>query len=290
MDHGTFRRLAAGAVLDDLDPAERLTFETHRTVCASCRRLFDELGGVVLDLALVADPRRPPVGLRDAVLDAVKAAGPGPRAITASRRPDAARPTSPTPIRLRRGTRPASWIGIAGLAAAAVLAIASGGLVVRSIQLADEVAVARAAVADARAESAEARAALAAMRGTRTTETATMSAALAVAIDPQHRTASLHPEAMAPVATGLVVYRPGSTDAYLLATDLPATPSGHVYQLWVADDTGVHGLGTFHYDGIGAFVAPIGRDLGGAAAAMVTLESDGGATGEPGPQVIFGEL
>lgn len=75
-----------------------------------------------------------------------------------------------------------------------------------------------------------------------------------------------------------------------MAMALPATPAGQVYQLWVADDTGVHALGTFHFDGQGAFVAPFGVDLGDSAAAMVTREPEGGAQGEPGPQVVFGEI
>jgi hypothetical protein len=37
-------------------------------------------------------------------------------------------------------------------------------------------------------------------------------------------------------------------------------------------------------------VVPVGVDLAGSSAAMVTLEPTGGAVGEPGPQVVFGEL
>lgn len=79
-----------------------------------------------------------------------------------------------------------------------------------------------------------------------------------------------------PSQTAVLVYRPGSTDAYLMAMDLPATPDGQVYQLWVADGAGVHALGTFPFDGQGAFVAPFGVDLGTSAAAMLTLEPEGG--------------
>jgi hypothetical protein len=86
------------------------------------------------------------------------------------------------------------------------------------------------------------------------------------------------------------MFRPGTTESYLLANDLPATPAGQVYQLWFADTAGVHALGTFHHDGEGPFVAPFGVDLGSSAAAMVTLEPEGGAVGEPGPQVVFGEF
>ncbi len=66
---------------------------------------------------------------------------------------------------------------------------------------------------------------------------------------------------MAPDALARVVFRPGTTDAFLMATELPATPAGHVYQLWVADAAGVHALGTFRHDGRGAFIAPFGVDL-----------------------------
>lgn len=102
--------------------------------------------------------------------------------------------------------------------------------------------------------------------------------------------AVLHAEALAPAAAATVVFRPGSADAYLVADDLPAVPAGHVYQLWVADASGAHALGTFSPDGSDPVVVPFGMDLSGKAAAMVTLEPTGGATGAPGPQVVFGEL
>jgi hypothetical protein len=75
-----------------------------------------------------------------------------------------------------------------------------------------------------------------------------------------------------------------------MADRLPATPDGMVYQLWYADAAGVHALGTFRHDGEGPLLARFGVDLGSSAAAMVTLEPEGGAVGEPGPQVVFGEL
>jgi hypothetical protein len=44
------------------------------------------------------------------------------------------------------------------------------------------------------------------------------------------------------------------------------------------------------WDGEGTMIAPIGVDLADSAAVMLTLEPEGGAQGEPGPQVVFGEL
>jgi hypothetical protein len=87
-----------------------------------------------------------------------------------------------------------------------------------------------------------------------------------------------------------VVYVPGTDEAWLVAHGLPATPADHGYQLWFADAAGVHGLGTYSFSGEGTFVAPFAVDLASSKAAMVTLEPVGGAVGDPGPQVVFGEL
>jgi len=283
MDHGTYRQLAAGAVLDDLDQAEMVALDVHRATCHDCRDLLDGLGGVAFDLALAAPQRRPPPALRDAVLASVRAPA---RSLA---------PTLPTPLPglaasevaapldrpstiadLQREARRLRVVSFGGLAAAAVLAIMVIGLGVRSAQLSDDVATARADMATARGDIAS--------------QNVTMSGAMAVALDPSHVTASLHAEPVAPTASAVVVYRPGTADAYLMVTGLPATPAGAVYQLWVADAAGLHALGTFDFDGRGAFVAPFAHDLGDASAAMVTIEPAGGSVGAPGPQVVFGEL
>ena len=112
-------------------------------------------------------------------------------------------------------------------------------------------------------------------------------AVLAVAADPSHRTAGLHAPT-GPSAT--VVWVPGTEDAFLVSHNLPATPSGRVYQLWHADESGVHPLATFTHDGEGPLIAPFGVDLATSSAAMVTLEPVGGAQAEPGAEVVFGEL
>jgi len=113
---------------------------------------------------------------------------------------------------------------------------------------------------------------------------------MTVAMDPSHVTVALHAEPIAPDAQAAVMFVPGSTSSWIVADQLPATPDGHGYQLWYADASGVHGLQTVAFDGQGAFMAPIEADLAKAAAVMITLEPTGGATGEPGPQVVFGEL
>ena len=165
-----------------------------------------------------------------------------------------------------------SWTRLAPLALAAVLGIVAVGLVGRVTQLTQENAAAVAAAEDAGAQ-------VAAREG-----------AMAVLISPDHETASLTPEALAPNATAVAIFEPGTTASYVMVANLPATPAGHVYQLWFADAAGVHPLGTYHHAGGTAFVAPFGVDLATGDAAMITLEPDGGAVGEPGPQVVFGTL
>jgi len=167
------------------------------------------------------------------------------------------------PRRERRS--PARWRWALPGLAAAVLAVVVFGLGTQTLRLNEGIAAARSRIAQ-------------------------QATAMAIVVDPAHRTASLSAEPAAPVATAVVVYRPGTHDAFVMADHVPPTPAGMVYQLWYADAGGVHPLGTFRYDGEGPFLAPFGVDLGASAAAMVTLEREGGATGEPGPQVVFGKL
>jgi anti-sigma-K factor RskA len=264
MDHGSFDQLAAGAVLEDLDPDEARLFAAHTSTCDACRALAGDLQATSADLAFAARPRRPPPGLRASVMTAIVGA--------ANDRPVPPVATIVDIESLRHETRRSrrfAWVA-AGLAAC--LAVATVGLGAYAVSLSDRLD---------RAETAA---------GAAGRIASDQAAAMTVALDPAHATASLHAESLAPAANAVIVYRPGTRDAFLMASNLPATPADHVYQLWVADATGVHPLGTFPYDGSGPVVVPVGVDLAGSSAAMVTLEPTGGAVGEPGPQVVFGEL
>ena len=277
MDHVALRELAAGAALDDLEPAERHALDQHLKTCAPCRGLATDLDDVLGELALVVPVLEPPRGMRDAVLAAVRQPA-GPRLALVSDGEGAlttasvdAVPSDRTVAGPRVSTidRLLRW---GGLAAAAVLAVVAFGFGAQNQRLQDQVAATNLALREAQAQ------------------VAARQAAVTVAADPAHVSVALHAEAVAPAAHAAVMFRPGTSDAYLVATDLPPTPAGHVYQLWVADAAGVHPLGTYAFDGRGPFIAPFGVDLATSVAAMVTLEPDGGATGEPGPQVVFGEL
>ena len=286
MDHRAFRELAAGAALDDLELTEAAELAGHMAGCPACRRDASELADVATLVALAAPARRPPATLKSGVLAAIAASdAPARPALVPSvplarpaKRPGMTPGAREEPIDFaaaaasRAPTRSWRRAGIAGLAAAVVLAVATGSLVVENRGL-DK----RLATTTAQLDAAVAR-------------LATNGAAMTVVLAPDHATAALHPEALAPGAVAYVVYRPGTDDAWLMATGLPAIPAGSVYQLWAADAASVHAGPTFACDGTGPCLASFGMDLRGMTAAMVTLEAAGGATANPGPQVVFGEL
>lgn len=266
------RMLAAGAVLEDLDPAERHAYDTHRAGCPDCRSLEVDLDAVLADLALIVPERIPPPDLLAGIRRAISsdATDDGPAAV---QRPAAVeRPAGPPAVTSPAAERARRRPMIAALGLAAALAIVAIGLAVRSIGLSSEL--------DRTTARLEALG----------TQVATQADVMAVAIDPKHVTTALGAEALAPDATAVALYVPGTTNAYLVAHDLPATPPGRTYQLWYADAAGVHPLGTETWAGSGTFVASFGMDLTGSAAVMVTLEPAGGSTGVPGPEVVFGEL
>lgn len=288
---GVDRELAAGAAIGDLEPAEAGAWAAHRDGCTDCRDLEGDLALVLVDLALTVPERIPPPDLlaavrRAIVEDARRGAAPSAEAVNAT-----GAPTIPTPFpsRIERVARagrsdrarwaPPPTLAAAGLRGArvfmglaAALALAAAGLGWRAVALQGELDISA-----ARALTLES--ALAAGSG-----------AMTVATDPAHVMVTLHAEPLAPAATATVVFVPGSERAYLVAEHLPATTSDRAYQLWYADAAGVHPLQVVAFDGSGALVVPMAVDLGAAAAVMITLENAAGATGAPGPQVVFGDL
>jgi hypothetical protein len=266
MSHDAAMELVtAGAILGDLAPEEHGAYAAHRRWCLDCRRLERELDDVLADLALDATPRVPPATILPAILAGIRGeASPADGAPTASPASADAEPAS-----LRgRGRRPV----LAALALVAVLALAVAGLGARDLTRQIELDRANATVASLQSSLAGS------------------DGAMTVAMNPSRVAVALHAEPLAPAAQAAVVYLPGSENAWIVARNLPATPAGHAYQLWFADAAGVHPLQVVPFDGSGPFVAPIDADLGSAAAVMITLEGASGAHGEPGPQVVFGEL
>jgi hypothetical protein len=219
------------------------------------------------DLSLVAPERMPPPDLLAGIRRAIAAEDDAPRAMGAL--PGVQQPPTSSVVPFRRSRRGPV---IASLALAAGLGVVALGLGARTVTLQQDLDSTSAQVASLKANLAG------------------QGGAMNVAMNPSHVTVALHGEAIAPTAEAAVVFVPGDNASYVVARNLPATPSGHGYQLWYADAAGVHPLQTVSFDGNGTFVAPVGVDLAGSSAVMITLEENGGAQGEPGPQVVFGEL
>ncbi len=277
MDHRVFRELAAGAALDDLELAESTELSAHLAICAPCRQEVGRLADVAGLVALAAPPRRPPATLKRSVLAAVAATDRA-EPPAAPRRLWPVPDPSAEPIRVSASVAARTPVvrspaaAVLGLAAAIVLGVATGALLVQNRSLDGRLA------------------ATAAERDAAVSQLAADTAAMSIVLAPDHATAVLHAESLAPAAVAYVVYRAGAHDAWMMATGMPAPPAGSVYELWAADTTGLHPGPTFTCTGNGPCLASFGMDLTGMTAAMVTLEPAGGAVAQPGPQVVFGQL
>jgi hypothetical protein len=277
LSHQAFRELAAGAALEDLEAPEADELADHLATCAPCRRDAEELVDVAGLVALAAPARRPPATLKRGVLTAVANAGspaPAARVRTIGEPIDLAATAAATRESASARASAFRWrtAGIVALAAVISMAVTTGAMIVENRSLDS-----RLATTSEQRDAAVAR-------------LATSAAAMSVVLAPDHATVALHPKALAPGAVAFVVYRPGTSDAWLMATGLPAPPAGSVYQLWAADAAGLRAGPTFTCDATGPCLASFGMDLRGMTAAMVTLETAGGPAESPGPEVVFGEL
>jgi hypothetical protein len=265
MTHDASRLLTAGAALGDLDADEQLAEAAHAAACPDCRALHAELLGVLADLALLAPARVPPAAL----LSRVRAAVHDEAARAAADEPPAAPPPGVVSLQAARARRRPLVAALAMAAAFAIAAVGLGGATIRLGTQLDRT-------------QAEAAALQSQLSG--------QEALIAALANPAHRTAPLAGKSAAPGASAVVVYVPGTTQSWIVADNMPATPAGSTYQLWYADAAGAHPLETATWDGKGVMVAPVGVDLAASAAVMVTLEPSGGSTGTPGPEVVFGQL
>jgi hypothetical protein len=266
MDHAAFAELMAGRALGDLDVTEQRAVDAHLRQCAPCRALTRDLDGVLTDLAFAAPPRRAPAALGPSIMSAIHREAALPVRGVQPQRSAPAIANVMRPPRWRMLSR-----GFAvGLGAAAVLAIGVLGYQVLDLrqQLSESQLVARAL----------------------SEEMTARDVAMQVVADPAHASAWLQPSTADVTTSALMVYLPGSTKAFLVASGLPASPSGHTYQFWYADAAGVHAGITFHHDGEGVLLIPVEVDLRGAEAAMLTIEEEGGANGGPSKDIVFGEL
>ena len=203
-NHDDLRDTLGLYVLDALSPSERRELEEHLAVCGECGAAVRELRPAVEALAEVVEPVQPRPAVREKLLAAIAPAA-----------------ESAGPARTRTSSV-VSW-----LAAAASIALA-GGLGMYSAELHNRVQDLEVRLRDAltRADNGD--------RLVADARKATSDAEQHVSVlsSPDLARIELKGQAIAPAASGRA-YWSRSRGLVFTAADLPASPPGKTYQLWV---------------------------------------------------------
>ncbi|MBW1596013.1 anti-sigma factor domain-containing protein [Streptomyces sp. JJ38] len=235
--------LTGAYALHALSGAEREEFEQHLAVCPACAQEVREFAATTAKLGLAAAVR-PPDALRERVLGRIATVRQEPPRV-----PRQPRATGGLP----RGGRLLARLALAASLAAAV---AFGGVAVWQHQSAED--------ARQRAEQSERR-------------SAELTRVLAAG-DAEVTTAEL-----AGGATATVVVSRERDKAAFLASDMPAPPSGRVYQLWF-DEAGTMRPAGLMDPGAGDTAMLMDGPLRDATGMGITVEPPGGSprpTSEP---------
>lgn len=275
MEADRFEALVVADLLGELDGDQRaeLVAEIRRRG-ADGRADADALREALGSLGLAAAPLRPPPGLRDRVLAAVRD----------ERDPDEGRavdtPVTPVPApppdQDAGGSRGRMWIAVA--VAATVAAIALGW---NSLRLQGDLDTALAALASAERRADEARA----LRDS----LATISADLSSLLDSEGvRLTATSPDAP---GRGRVFVDLDTGRTVMFVDDLPLLPPDRVYQLWAITSAGTGSLGVFRIEGAGPAWIELqaANDRGGADRLILTVEEAPGAEAPTGDPILAGE-
>ena len=203
LSHEQFRDLAAGFVLDALEPAEMDAVRAHLATCTEPHPELVELGGVAAYLAELPEPVEPPAALKGRLMAAIEAE------VAATRRAAAAedqkkRP-APTSIDAERQRRLPLFTPRFALQLAAVLLVAVLGawdlLLLGQTQTAQQ-------------------------------EARTLRDAIAAAGAPGAHVGGIAGTKEQPAASGFVALSPTGGTGYLVVEGLAPAPAGKVYQAW----------------------------------------------------------
>jgi anti-sigma-K factor RskA len=253
--------LAAPYVLGALDAVERRAFEAHLAICAACREEVRAFGQVADALAYAAPQRTPPRDLRERVLS---------------------RATGRDASELRRAPRRSTLYTWLPLAAALVVAIGFGTYTWNLQE--------RLSSVEARLRNAEARAA-AAERETIQARTAADQAqsAMAVLAAPDLARIDLKGQRAASAASGRALWS-RTRGMFFTSSNLPPTPAGRVYQVWVVTGEGPISAGIIAPDQTGHATAFFNTppDIPAPTAVAVTLEPAPGVPSPTGDPYLMG--
>lgn len=233
--------LTGAYALDALDDDERHRFEAHLATCDTCTREVADLQDVTLRLSDTTQVA-PPAGLRERIL----------LAASTTPQPQETSPSEVVVLDSRRRSTP-RWAQQLTAAAAAVLAVAVAGLTYTVANLTEDLAEIESANAEVQ-------------------RTASQLSDLLAAPDVALSTAE-----GVDGATGRVVASALRGEAALIADDLPSTPSGRTYQLWLIDEGGPSSAGLAAPDVDGRVTRLLAGDIADAAVIAITIEPEGGS-------------
>lgn len=239
--------------VDALDPAEQFEFESHLAECADCQ---DELLGLTETAARLgaAAAITPPASLKAAVMGQignVRQLAPLPQLVDDA----SAGPAESADVPGSGAASLAPVIPLRPRRAAVLLTVAAAvlGLVAATLGV------------------------LLAQTKSQTTELTARSQAVARVISASDAR-SIGGD-IAGGGRGAVVISASQGKAVLLASSLPAPPSGRIYEMWFIDSAGkAVSAGTFAPDAGGSTVQPLAGSPAGSAVVGVTVEPAGGST------------
>ena len=206
LSHDDYREMLAAHGLGALEAGEARELDVHLQDCAECRRELSEWQTTAASLAFDAAPIAPSPGVKDRIIDAVRAEG----------RHSANSETVVVPFERRPRT---TWTSFGSLGAIAA-ALALIGLIISLLILWQQNRAAQAEVARLAAEVRETSEQLAREREM-----------VALITTPGARMAELAGTKEAPGAHAIVAYDKNG-QAMLMAKGLPEAPAGKAYQLW----------------------------------------------------------
>jgi anti-sigma-K factor RskA len=253
-DHGPFAELTALYALGALTGAERDTFEAHMAACATCCAEVRGLMSVAASLAQLGTPAEPSPAVRARLMSAIAAP--------------------------RRPVRVAPW-----LAAAAAIVIALG-LGAYATELRGRVSALEAALADASQRASVNERLVADARR----EAGEARLTLAVLVAPDLARIDLKGQPAAPTASARAFWS-RTRGLVFTASNLPAAPTGRIYQLWVLTaQPAPISAGLMKPDAAGRVSATFNTppDLPQPVAMAVTLEPEGGVPSPTGDKYLVG--
>lgn len=251
MTHADAVELAGLYVLDALTPLERAQVDAHLASCTQSHAEFDEVGGVVPALAMLADPKGAPASLKNKVLADYRA-GAGAGAGAAVWAPPSAMPAP------RRSNQ--SWLGwaAAGLAVLLIAALAGWGYVNQSR-----------AAEDAQRQQA-------------------LAQAIEIMSAPGSSVALLRGKDSAAGASGFAAFDASGT-GYMVVVDLPVVPGGRTYQAWYIANGTPTSAGLVSVDGQGFALVKMAA-MSGTQVIALTVEPAGGSDLPTSQPIMDGHL